>query len=376
MPAVVQTQAREDLGFDITFEVLNGIEVQQKGILRPDEYDIYDQWFHSIDLLWTAGAIQPIQSGLLGHWDEVGALTKTGTLDGNGNLGSGNRPMDIQFVQQDGALGSDLAPQISAVPTAHNVDSFSYDPQLAPSGLTPETESWGWLLDPKWNGKVGLNTDPSIGIADVILAAEALNLTAFSDIGNLSIEEIDALVGELILLKRAGHFAGFWSSVDDSVEHMLRRKGRIGGIWSPAEIELRARNVQLRAAAPKEGYRAWHSCLCISSQMPEAKSEAAYQYLNWWLSGRPGAILARQGYYTSTPERTRPYLSAAEWDFWFAGKPASEELNDPQGRRIIPKGALRDGGSHRNRMSNIKMWNTLMDEQNYLVRRWNEFLAA
>ncbi|MBL4739660.1 MAG: hypothetical protein JKY12_01620, partial [Sneathiella sp.] len=52
------------------------------------------------------------------------------------------------------------------------------------------------------------------------------------------------------------------------------------------------------------------------------------------------------------------------------------DLSDPQGRKIIEKGAIREGGSHQDRMSNIVMWNTLMDEQNYLVRRWNELLTA
>lgn len=372
----VQDLARQDLDFNIEFEVLSGVEVLQKGILRPDEYDIYDQWFHSIDLLWTAGAVQPIQSDRLDIWNEVGELTKTGVLDRGAELGAGNRPMDIQFVQKDGSLGANSSPMISAVPTAHNVDSFSYDPRLMPAKLNQNSESWGWLLSDDWHGKVGLNTDPSIGIADMILAAKAMDLTNFEDIGNLSIEEIDALVDELILLKRAGHFAGFWSTVRGSVDYMLRRKGRIGGIWSPAAIKLRARDVPMRVAAPTEGYRAWHSCLCLSSQMSEEKTQSAYQYLNWWLSGRPGAILARQGFYTSTPHKTQAYLSQAEWDYWFAGKPATEALNDPQGRKIISKGSVRDGGSHQNRMSNIVMWNTLMDEQNYLVRRWNEFLTA
>lgn len=373
---VVQDLARRDLDFSIEFDVRGGVEVQQKGILRPDDYDIYDQWFHSIELLWTAGAIQPVNIDQLEFWDDVGHLTKPVALENGSNLGAGNRPMDVQYVQEDGSLGSHPMPQISAVPTAFNADSFSYDPNLLPATMDVGSESWAWLLSDKWRGKVGLNTDPSIGIADMILAAQAMELVEFEDIGNLSIEEIDALVDELVLLKKAGHFAGFWSTVTDSVEFMLKRKGRIGGIWSPAASKLRARDIPIRVSAPIEGYRAWHSCLCLSSKLPPAKADAAYQYLNWWLSGRPGAVLARQGYYSSTPDKARANLSDAEWDYWYAGKPAREDLKDPQGRRIIEKGAIREGGSLQDRMTKIVMWNTLMDEQNYLVRRWNEFLAA
>lgn len=372
----VQALARKDLDFPIEFEVQSGVEVLQKGILRPDTYDIYDQWYHGIDLLWTAGAIKSIQSDRLELWDEVGTLTKTGALVDGSDLGAGSRPMDVQYVQEDGSLGSAQTANLSAVPTAHNADSFSYDPELMPKSLDIEAESWGWLLSEEWRGKIGLNTDPSIGIADMILAAQAMQLTEFKDIGNLSIEEIDDLVEKLVEFKKGGHFGGFWSSVAESVEFMSQRKRRIGGIWSPAATALRAGNTAVRIAAPTEGYRAWHSCLCLSSQLEASKDDAAYQYLNWWLSGRPGAILARQGYYTSTPERTRPHLSEAEWNYWYAGKEATEDLCDPKGRTIIKRGALREGGSHRDRMSNIIMWNTLMDEQNYLVRCWNELLAA
>ena len=374
--AEVQSLARNDLGFPIEFEVLSGVEVLQKGILRPDTFDIYDQWYHGIDLLWSAGAIQEIQADRLDHWGEVGNLTKTGALIEGRNLGAGSRPMDVQYVQDDGTLGPNQTSRLSAVPTAHNADSFSYDPELMPKSELVGPESWGWLLREPWHGRVGMNTDPSIGIADMILAAQAMRLTEFKDIGNLTIEEIDELTEALIQLKKEGHFGGFWSNVAESVEYMIRRKGRIGGIWSPAATRLRAEGHRVRIAAPVEGYRAWHSCLCLSSTLAPEMDSAAYQYLNWWLSGRPGAVLARQGYYSSIPERTRPHLSEAEWNYWYAGKEATENLCDPNGRVIIRKGALREGGSHQDRMSKIIMWNTLMDEQNYLVRRWNDFLTA
>ena len=372
----VQELARQDLDFDIEFDVRGSLAVQQKGILQPNDYDISDQWFHSIDLLWTAGSIQPIQTEQIALWDEIGGLTKTGRLTSGSKLGAGNRPMDVQFVQEDGLLGSSSMTQISAVPTAFNADSFSYDPSHLPSTLDIGAESWGWLLSDEWRGKVGLFTDPSIGIVDMILAAQATSLIQFEDIGNLSIEEIDTLVDELVLFKKAGHFAGTWPSVAGSVEFMQKRKGQIGGIWSPAASMLRAQEFPIRIAAPVEGYRAWHSCLCLSSHLPPEKAVIAYQYLNWWLSGRPGAILARQGYYSSTPTKAKLHMSDEEWKYWYAGKPAEEDLKDPQGRIIIRKGTSREGGSLQDRISNIVVWNTLMDEQNYLVRRWNEFLAA
>ena len=39
-------------------------------------------------------------------------------------------------------------------------------------------------------------------------------------------------------------------------------------------------------------------------------------------------------------------------------------------------GAVRDGGSYDQRMGNIACWNTVMDEDVYMVRKWNEFISA
>jgi putative spermidine/putrescine transport system substrate-binding protein len=40
------------------------------------------------------------------------------------------------------------------------------------------------------------------------------------------------------------------------------------------------------------------------------------------------------------------------------------------------KGTTRDGGAIWDRMGNIACWNTVMDEDRYLTRRWNEFVSS
>ena len=37
---------------------------------------------------------------------------------------------------------------------------------------------------------------------------------------------------------------------------------------------------------------------------------------------------------------------------------------------------VRDGGSFETRMGGVACWNALMDENAYLVQKWNEFVAA
>ena len=39
-------------------------------------------------------------------------------------------------------------------------------------------------------------------------------------------------------------------------------------------------------------------------------------------------------------------------------------------------GEVRDGGSFFDRMGSVVCWNSVMDENQYMVRKWNEFIAA
>jgi hypothetical protein len=53
-----------------------------------------------------------------------------------------------------------------------------------------------------------------------------------------------------------------------------------------------------------------------------------------------------------------------------------EQIQDPYGAPIAKPGAVRDGGSFIERFTNISCWNTVMDENQYMIQRWNEFKSA
>jgi putative spermidine/putrescine transport system substrate-binding protein len=73
---------------------------------------------------------------------------------------------------------------------------------------------------------------------------------------------------------------------------------------------------------------------------------------------------------------SRPARPAAEWDYWYDGKPAATDIMDPYGISHGEKqGATRDGGASWDRIGNVSCWNTVMDEDRYLTR-WNEFISA
>lgn len=368
-------RARADLGFAISFEALDGVDCLRRGVMAPDSYDIYDQWFHSVDLLWTAGSIRPIDTARIRRWSEV---VPAGSLKVAWR-GSGTRPGDVLYVQPDGTLaGADSgpgAPQISMLPTVYNADSFAYTPEVARHYGPERQESWAWLLDSAWHGRCLLSADPAGSAVELAVAARATGVLTTGDPGNLTIEEIDELFAFLMAQRRAGNFGRFWNTTEESLRGMSNPATAIGSLWSPAYYLLRAQGKELLYADPAEGSRGWHAGNCISAAVEGETLDMAYAYLNWWLDGVPGAILARRGYYISVARPLRDTLGAAEWAYWYAGEPAEEDLQGPDGVVVAFRGEQRAGGSYCNRMERIACWSTIMPENNYLIRRWREFIA-
>ena len=64
-----------------------------------------------------------------------------------------------------------------------------------------------------------------------------------------------------------------------------------------------------------------------------------YEYLNWYTGGFQGAFIAREGYYSAQPENARKFLTQAEWDYWYGGKPAATDIINPFGKLMEKAGA-------------------------------------
>lgn len=365
--------AERDLGFEIEFDNQDFMTAQHKAAMEPQTYDIYDQCFHNLDIVWYWRAVQPIDIDRIPLWDEITDLTKTGRISPNARIGHGDAPVTKLFVQPNLALSDTPSQYISMLPTTHNFDSFAYRTDAANSN---EMVSWAALLDERWHGTSALVDEPAIGIFDAALAAQSAGLMRFENIGNMSVAEIGQLLDILEERKKAGYFKGFWQSAEEAANLMSDGGTKIQSMWSLGISKLNLRGVSVEQANPAEGYRAWHGGLCLSKRLSGRMLDAAYDYLNWWISGWPGAVVARQGYYMSTPDRSRPHMTKAEWDYWYEGLPAADDLPGPDGITRIRKGAVRSGGSYWQRANQIAIWNTTMDEHNYLVRRWLQFVAA
>lgn len=372
----LRQQAMTDLGIELVFEPKGSAAVLQKASTSPKSFDLYEQWSDSINVLWRAGTIQPIEKRRITHWDELNPLTKTGKLNKNAKLGAGDAPFKIVNVQPNGQLGPEQSDYLSFLPYVHNVDSFGYNTNVIPRGIPYETESWGWLLDEAYSGKVGIVNAPTIGVFDMALAAQAKGLMTFEDIGSITRSELDSLFDILFTYKKKNHFNGFWTSVPESVRYMSTNRVVIESMFSPAVSALRGEKIPVAYAAPKEGYRGWHGVMCLSATTQGREKDAAYDYMNWWLSGWPGAFIAKQGYYISNPQRSKSYLSREEWDYWYQGQPATKPLRGTDGKISVQTGETRSGGSYIKRFSNVAVWNTVMPTYEYSLQKWYEFISA
>lgn len=65
---VIKKKAESDLGFPIKYITLDGTEAQRVAALSPQKFDVYDQWFHDLDLIWPTKSLQAIDINRVAHW--------------------------------------------------------------------------------------------------------------------------------------------------------------------------------------------------------------------------------------------------------------------------------------------------------------------
>ena len=188
--------------------------------------------------------------------------------------------------------------------------------------------------------------------------------------------EIDMTMKVLTEAKKNGQFRAFWKDFNESVNLMASGETVIQSMWSPAVTAVKSKGIPCVFQPLKEGYRSWASGFAVSKGVSGMKEDVAYEFVNWFLSGWAGAYLNRQGYYSAVLPTAKAAMEPYEWAYWMEGKPAEKDIHAPDGTLLDKAGNLRDGGSFDARMGKVACWNAIMDENDYMVRKWNEFIAA
>ncbi len=370
----IARQATADLGFKVEMSVTDHPGMTNRIVNDPTSIDIADCEIWQTKVFVPLGKTQCVDITKIKEWDKITPLYTQGTFDGKPVTHEGDSPIEIMYRELKDATAFHDGPTgwATFLPGVYNADTLGIRPDLVGRDIT----SWADLLDPAFKGKAAIQNIPAIGIMDAIMALSSAGLVTYKDRGNLTKEEIDQTISHLIDLKKAGHWRALWNTFDELVNLMASGEVVIQSMWSPAVTAVKAQNVPCVYQPLKEGYRGWGNGLALMGHLDGIRLDAAYEYLNWYISGWVGGFIAKQGYYISIPDNAKKFLTDNEWGFFYEGKPATADITSPTGEKTNSAGEVRDGGSYVERFSKVGVWNCLMDEAEYQYAKWNEFNAA
>jgi putative spermidine/putrescine transport system substrate-binding protein len=370
----IADKCKADLGITLEMTAMDSDAAAQRAVTQPDSYDIADIEYWILKKVYPAGVLQPMDVSKLTYYDSIVPLFKNGKLKPDSVIAQGTAPHTVGYVESaDSKTFADHETGwFTMVPTIYNADTLGIRPDLVGRDIT----TWADIMDPAFKGKTAILNIPSIGIMDAAMIMEAMGNIKYVDKGNMTTDEIDKTIDFLIKTKQAGQFRAFWKSFDESVNLMASGEVVIQSMWSPAVAAVRSKGIPCKYQPLKEGYRSWGGGLGLASHLSGPTLDAAYEYINWYTSGWVGGYLNRQGYYSANMTTAKKFMSDDEWGYWIEGKPAQGDILAPDGKVMEKAGAVRDGGSFEERMGHVACWNSVMDEDRYMVKRWNEFIAA
>ena len=370
----IAKRAKQDLGITLQMTALDTDSTAQRVVTQPRSFDIADIEYFTLKKVWGSGNMQPMDIRKLKYYDKIVGTFKNGKLTPTSKIAQGTAPHTVSFVENptDRNFAKGETNWYTMVPTIYNADTLGIRPDL----IKRPINSWTELLNPEFKGKASILNIASIGIMDAAMVCEAMGEVQYGDKGNMTQVEIDKTMAIFTEAKQAGQFRAFWKTFDESVNLMASGEVVIQSMWSPAITKVRSMGIPCIYQPLKEGYRSWGGGLGLSRNLAGLELDAAYEYINWYLSGWVGGLLMRQGYYSAAPATSKLYMSDDEWGFWFEGKAAKNDIVNPFGQKMEPAGAKRDGGSFYERMGKVECWNSVMDENRYMVRKWNEFIAS
>ena len=368
-------QATKDLGFTIRMQATENADLLNRFLSQSSAIDVGDVSIVFMKYVVGRDVLQAIPVSKYKYWDQTIPLFTKGVYpDGRKASTQGVAPYSVLYATGADGQKFSKGPSdwLTGIPTITNADTLGIRPDLVGRPIS----SWADLISPEFKGRAALQDQPTVGVIDVSMAVEASGHLQYENKGNMTRDEIDKTIDLMRDIKKSGQFRSFWTTFDQSVNLMASGEVVIQSMWSPAVTAVRTRGIPCVFQPLKEGYRGWGYTLAPMKHLSGLKLDCFYEYMNWYTSGFQGAFIAREGYYSSVPENARKFLTEAEWDYWYGGKPAASDIVDPFGKLVEKAGRTRDGGAFWERMGNIAVWNSVMDEDRYLTRRWNEFITS
>ena len=372
----IARKVKEDTGITLEYIPVTTDDVTRRVITQPNSYDVVDTEYFSLRKLVPSGNLLAMDGNKIKNFNKITPVFTKGELPSGTKIGDqGTAPKKVMFLEAENATKFANSPTqwATLIPTTYNADTLGIRPDL----IKRPIGHWKELLNPEFKGKAAILNIPSIGIMDAAMVVESMGEYKYPDKGNMTKAEIDRTMKVLTEAKKSGQFRAFWKDFNESVNLMASGETVIQSMWSPAVTAVKSKGIACVYQPLAEGYRAWAAGFALSKGIKGTpKADLAYEFVNWFLDGWAGAYLNRQGYYSAVLETAKANMEPYEWAFWMEGKPAEKDIKAPDGTPLEKAGATRDGGSYDQRMGAVACWNAVMDENDYMVRKWNEFIAA
>ncbi len=187
--------------------------------------------------------------------------------------------------------------KVYGVPTVLQADSFAYLPEA-----TGELDSYAALFDPKFRGYASLEDNYTTAGQKTALYLKFNKLADIKDPSNMSPSELKTVIDFLIEKKKEGQFRVIWSSFEQAVNLLVSKEVYVMDCWEPMVFVAKSKGVNVKYAAPKEGYLLWAMAAYVvnNPDRSEEQTEAAYELLNFMLGPWYGAkITGLRGYMTN-----------------------------------------------------------------------------
>ena len=189
------------------------------------------------------------------------------------------------------------------IPVVINADSMIYLPKFV-----GEIDSYAAVFDKKLKGKTAME---DAWINSVIFTAIYLKenaLQKIEDPGDLTADELGAVMEFLIGKKKEGQFRTFWNGWENGLNLIANSEVYVMTGWEPIVYAARQKGVDAKYAVPKEGYEGWSNDLLLhAGAASHGLVEAAHRFADWELSGYYGCALAKKRGYVVPDDKSVEY---------------------------------------------------------------------
>ena len=245
------------------FSIFGDEEEAFAKIMAGAQYDVLHPCSYKVRIWRDAGIIQPIDTSMLSHWDEV--IPSLKEMPGMTVKG------DVYFVAANWG------------PT-----SVLYRPDLVDEKYQ-EDETWGILWDERYAGRLSMSDSLIDGVMVAAIYGGA------KDPFNMTNEEVD--VTRELLRKQLPLLRYWWSSPTDLENSMAAGELVATSSWYAVYTALKTAGINVKFMNPKEGAMTWVCGFCLASASDPAKLEKAHDAIDAFLSPDSGVFsILDEGY--------------------------------------------------------------------------------